>query len=250
MAANAHALVTGASSGIGRAIAVRLAQSGPLILHGRDRRRLEETRAACSEPARHKLWVQDFADPAASADSLRTLLAADGARVDTVVHCAGLARLLRARDAKVEAVNESLNVNYVSAQQVIAALLEKRTNGDALRNIVLVSSIFSTAGAAGHSLYCASKAALNGMMRALAVELAPRVRVNCILPGAVDTPMAGAALEDPAIRQRLQTDYPLGIGQPQDVAAMVEFLVSENARWITGQEIVVDGGRSVNFSLK
>jgi NAD(P)-dependent dehydrogenase (short-subunit alcohol dehydrogenase family) len=82
------------------------------------------------------------------------------------------------------------------------------------------------------------------------VELAPEVRINCILPGAVRTPMAEDALATPEIAERLRRDYPLGLGQPRDIAAMVDFLMSEDAAWITGQQFVIDGGRTVNMSLK
>jgi NAD(P)-dependent dehydrogenase (short-subunit alcohol dehydrogenase family) len=170
--------------------------------------------------------------------------------VDGFVHCAGAVHVLPARSARLEAVLESLNVNYVAAQQIIATLLKKRVNPGRLRSVVVISSIWSQFGARGHSLYCASKAALDGMVRALAVELAPDVRVNSVLPGAVRTPMAEAALADPRIVEGLRQNYPLGLGQPADVAAAVEFLMSEDARWITGQQFVVDGGRTVNMSHK
>jgi NAD(P)-dependent dehydrogenase (short-subunit alcohol dehydrogenase family) len=105
-------------------------------------------------------------------------------------------------------------------------------------------------GVRGHSLYCASKAALDGLMRALAVELAPETRVNSILPGALDTSMSASALSDPQVAASLKANYPLGIGKPEDIANAVQFLMSDEARWLTGQEIVIDGGRTVNFSLK
>jgi len=145
-------------------------------------------------------------------------------------------------------VLESLNVNYVAAQQIISTLIKKRANPVPLRSVVVISSIWSQFGARGHSLYCASKAALDGMVRALALELAPEVRINSVLPGAVQTPMAEAALADPAIAGQLRRTYPLGIGQPGDIAGAVEFLLSTDARWITGQSFVVDGGRTVNMS--
>jgi NAD(P)-dependent dehydrogenase (short-subunit alcohol dehydrogenase family) len=243
-------LVTGASSGIGRAIAERLARSRRLILHGRDNARLVEARAACARPESHLLWTHDFRNVAQVAASLTGLLAGQGMVVDGFVHCAGAVYVLPARSAGPEAVLESLNVNYVAAQQIIATLLKKRVNPGQLRSVVVISSIWSQFGARGHSLYCASKAALDGMVRALAVELAPDVRVNSVLPGAVRTPMAEAALADPVIVERLRQDYPLGVGQPTDIAAAVAFLMSEDARWITGQQFVVDGGRTVNMSHK
>ena len=243
-------LVTGASSGIGRAIAQRLAQSRSLILHGRDLARLEETRNACARPESHLLWTYDLRNGSEVAAGLTGFLAEQDARVAGFVHCAGAVHVLPARMAGSEAVLESLNVNYISAQQIITTLLKKRVNSGQLRNVVAISSIWSQFGARGHSLYCASKAALDGMVRALAVELAPDVRVNSVLPGAVRTPMGEASLTDPVIVEKLRQDYPLGMGQPTDIADAVEFLMSENARWITGQQFVVDGGRTANMSLK
>jgi NAD(P)-dependent dehydrogenase (short-subunit alcohol dehydrogenase family) len=87
-------------------------------------------------------------------------------------------------------------------------------------------------------------------MRALAVELAPATRVNSILPGAIQTSMAEGGFADPAIVEKLRQDYPLGIGRPDDIASAVEFVLSAGARWLTGQEIVIDGGRTINASLK
>jgi NAD(P)-dependent dehydrogenase (short-subunit alcohol dehydrogenase family) len=87
-------------------------------------------------------------------------------------------------------------------------------------------------------------------MKSLSVELAPQVRVNSILPGAVRTPMAEYALKDPIIAEKLTGDYPLGLGEPHDIANLVEFLLSEKSRWITGQQLVIDGGRTANMSQK
>jgi NAD(P)-dependent dehydrogenase (short-subunit alcohol dehydrogenase family) len=196
------------------------------------------------------LWPQDFRDAAQAAPSLTQLLEKHSATVEGFVHCAGVVHVLPVRSAEVPVVLESLGVNYIAAQQIIATLIKRRINGAHLRSVVVISSIWSRFGARGHSLYCASKAALDGMVRAFAVELAPDVRVNSVLPGAVRTPMAEAALADREISEGLQRDYPLGVGLPTDVAAAVEFLMSDEARWITGQEFVVDGGRTVNMSLK
>ncbi len=85
-------------------------------------------------------------------------------------------------------------------------------------------------------------------MRAAAVELAPQVRVNSVLPGATRSAMTAAMRSDPAVRDRMESDYPLGIGDPDDVAWAAEYLLSDKARWITGQEFVVDGGRTVNIT--
>jgi len=243
-------LVTGATSGIGRTICERLAHSRRLILHGRDAQRLETTIASCDRPASHLRWTCDFRQPAEVAPSVANLLSVQKVAVENVVHCAGVVHVLPARTAGLDAVLESLNVNYVAAQQIVATLLQKRVNPGKLRNVVVISSIWSQFGARGHSLYCASKAALDGMVRALAVELAPDVRVNAVLPGAVPTAMSAPAFADPAIAESLKQEYPLGIGQTGDIAAAVEFLLSDDARWVTGQSFVVDGGRTINLSHK
>jgi NAD(P)-dependent dehydrogenase (short-subunit alcohol dehydrogenase family) len=242
-------LITGASSGIGRAIAMRLSPHRPLLLHGRDAQRLEETRSLCHDPERHALWPCDFADPANIAPSLIPLL--DPHRhIDAFVHCAGFATVLPARSVDHRTALAALNVNFLSAVETMNVLLKKKVNAQQLSSVVFISSIYSRTGARAHSAYSASKAALDGWMRSLAVEFAPTIRVNSILPGAIATPIAAESLEDPQIAENLRRDYPLGIGRPEDVAATVEFLLSGNARWITGQEFVVDGGRTVNMSLK
>ena len=87
-------------------------------------------------------------------------------------------------------------------------------------------------------------------MRALALELAPGVRVNSILPGAIRTAMSNEAFGDPEILAKLQRDYPMGPGESADIADAIEYLLSPKARWMTGQQLVVDGGRSVNMSIK
>ena len=113
-----------------------------------------------------------------------------------------------------------------------------------------MSSIWSKFGARGYSLYCASKGALDSAMRALAIELAPIVRVNSVLLGAINTPMSEKSFSDAEIMQNINNQYPLGVGHTNDAACMVEFLLSSDSRWMTGQQIVLDGGRSINMSSK
>jgi NAD(P)-dependent dehydrogenase (short-subunit alcohol dehydrogenase family) len=138
-------------------------------------------------------------------------------------------------------VNRIFNVNLFSAMEIIRSLVQKRTNKGALQSITFISSIASRVGASGYSVYAASKGAVNALSLSLAVELAPAVRVNAILPGIIQTEMT----KEYFANSDFVALYPLGFGRPEDIADAVEFLSSEHARWITGQEIVVDGGRSV-----
>lgn len=249
-----YTLISGASSGIGRQVALRLSATRRLLLQGRDAGRLEQTRLDCQDRDRHRLWHCDFEDAegvgASLEASLEGLLSTEQVGVAEVVHCAGSISLLPVRGSSLPVSQAMLAVNYLAAASIVRTLLQKKVNGKQLRSVVLISSIFARLGARGHSGYCASKAALDGWMRAAAVELAPQVRVNSILPGAVHTPMASESFSDPELLAALQRDYPLGPGEPGDVAGVVEFLLSPAARWMTGQEIVVDGGRSVFASTK
>ena len=244
-------LITGASSGIGRATAVRLSGERALILHGRDIARLEQTRGLCAQAGRHVLWPFDLSNTSGISDSLANLISiSGGGGVEVFVHCAGTVGLLPMRSTDFMAMQAVMNVNFLSAASIVHLLLKKKINaGGSLANIVFISSIFSSFGARGHAAYCASKAALDGLMRALAVELAPAIRVNSILPGAVPSPMAAEAFSDPSIAAKLQKDYPLGTGQTADIAGAVEFLLSSNSRWMTGQQLTVDGGRTANMSM-
>jgi NAD(P)-dependent dehydrogenase (short-subunit alcohol dehydrogenase family) len=245
-----YTLITGSSSGLGREAAVRLSRERSLILHGRNPDRLEETRRMCNAPERHVLWPFDLKNVPDLPDSLAPLLAPSGRSVEAFVHCAGMVTVLPMRSIDYRAAQEIMNVNFFSAASIVNLLLQKKINNDRLTNVLFISSIWSRFGARGHSAYCATKAALDGLMRALAVELAPKVRVNSILPGAIQTAMAAQGLSDPAIAEKLGQDYPMGIGQPGDIADAIEFLLSAKARWLTGQQIVIDGGRTVNMSLK
>ena len=132
--------------------------------------------------------------------------------------------------------------------ELTTVLMKKKINDRQLRSIVFISSIASKFGARGFSAYSASKGALDALMKSLAVELAPEVRVNSVLPGGVRTRMTDRIYEDPEMVARLERDYPLGIGTAADIVNAVEFLVSEKSRWITGQQIVVDGGRTANIT--
>lgn len=103
-------------------------------------------------------------------------------------------------------------------------------------------------GARGFNLYCASKGVLDGFMRAHSVELAPNVRVNSVLPGAIRTSMTDTMMNDSNLKSRFAEQCPLGIGKTSDVVSAIEFFISDKARWITGQELIVDGGRTVNIT--
>ncbi len=242
-----YVLITGASSGIGRATAIRLSQSYPLVLAGRDEKRLKETQAMCETADSHLLWRYNLADVEGIAASLASLLKENSAPVGGFVHSAGIAPLAPLRMTTTVQMQTIMNVNFFSAVEIVKLLTNKKINGKALTRVVLISSIQSRIGAKGQSVYCASKSALEGFMRAMAEELAPRVNINAIRPGAIQTPMGNLLFQNQDLLAKPSDDsYLLGLGEPEDIAAMTVFLMGENAKWITGQIFTVDGGRSAH----
>lgn len=248
MSTGCFCLVTGASSGIGRELAIALSQDGPLILNGRNSERLEETRQSCKNPARHLLWPQELADVEAVGESLQQFIVCHSVKISQFVHCAGTLDVLPIRSITLDHLVNVMSVNFISAAVITTGLIKKKLNGQNLKSIVFISSIASEFGAKGFSAYSASKGALDSYMRSIAVELAPKVRVNSVLPGGIHTKMTQKIYEDGEVGARLMQDYPLGVGEASDIVAAVKFLLSDDARWITGQQLVVDGGRSVNIS--
>jgi 3-oxoacyl-[acyl-carrier protein] reductase len=244
MSSEKSAIVTGASRGIGRAIAVDLARSGAdVALVGRDRPALEETAAAvrsARSDARALVLTADVADAGAVEGAVAQTLEAFG-RLDVAVANAGQsidALLLR---LKPETLDQVLSVNLKSAFYLCGAVAKpmmKQRGG----SIVLVSSIVGLMGNAGQAAYAASKAGLLGLTKSLAKELGSRnIRVNAVAPGLIETAMT-EKMPDEA-RAYLVKQAALGRpGRPEDVSGVVSFLCSEAAGYITGQTLVVDGG--------
>lgn len=243
-----YILITGASSGIGREIAVQLSESYNIILNGRDQARLEETLKICNAKNRHLIWSFDLANVNSVEEMLTVFLSENNCSVMHFIHAAGYMKTIPLKVLFVDSFLSAFNVNVIAAAMITKVLTKKKINQDTLKSVVFISSNISNFGAKAFSSYAASKAAVDGLMRCLAVELAPAVRVNSVLPGGVRTAMTEHIYQNHELIQRMETTYPLGLGTTQDICAAVKFLISDDARWITGQQLTVDGGRTINIS--
>ena len=238
-----YTLLTGATSGIGLDLAVRLSRERNLILVGRNETKLDETIRQIGGTHKVLKLVCDLdADRRQVASCLAGFIQNGDLQIEALVHCAGTSKVMPLRQADTDSIDSIFNVNILSAMELVRPLLKKENKG-ALKNVVFVSSLASIRGEKGNAVYAASKGALNALTISLAKELAPKVRVNSVSPGTVETPMTQCFLESEAGAAHLQT-YPLGIGHCEDISNLICFLLSEESRWITGQNIVIDGGRS------
>lgn len=240
-----YTLITGASSGIGAECAIQLSKGRNIIIAGSNEQRLQETLSRCAEPERHIIWQCDFAaEQAVMAEQLTTLIQKNEIVVDEYVHCAGMTKILPIKDFQRQYVDQIFNVNFFSIVEILRVLL-KRANKRALKNVVLISALVSVRGNIGNTIYAASKGAINSLVYSLSQELAPNVRINALMPGYVQTPMSTNLNKE--YLTNLAKATPLGVGLPADVVNYIEFLLSDQSRWITGQTINVDGGLSTKL---
>jgi NAD(P)-dependent dehydrogenase (short-subunit alcohol dehydrogenase family) len=239
-----YTLITGSTSGIGESLARRLAAGGRLILQGRNVERLSMIRSELPDSQSHLIWRQNLEHAADAGHSLGALLSDSAARVHSFVHCADVCRSLPLDTADAANVSRLFEVNVFSATAIVRMLLKKAANQGALRSVVFLSSIVSRFGARDYSIYAATKGALDSLSRSLAVELAPNVRVNSILAGGIQTNSRLVCAS--AAASSLFEGSLMGAGRAEDIAVMAEYLISDRARWITGQQFVVDGGKTAH----
>lgn len=237
-------LITGASSGIGRATAIKISENGgDLVLVGTRIDALKKTLSLLGE-GKHSLIVIDFLSGTLESD-LKMLFKQTG-KVDGFLHCAGIhsSAPLKVQDySKTETLYK---INVFSALSIIKELRKKNNHSPGC-SAVLMSSVSALLGESAISAYASSKSALIGLTKSLSAELVKdNIRINCISAGIVKTEMTESffeKLDDNYVRD-IESKHALGFGMPNDVANAVMFLLSESASWITGSNLVVDGGYS------
>lgn len=237
--ANKTILVTGASSGIGRAIAIECSKmSATVILTARNEVRLQETLSQM-DGENHSVIVADLSKQSDLLNLVEKLPVLDG-----LVNCAGLTKTLPFQFTNAESLEEIMSVNF-TAPTLISAQLVKEKKFKKNSSIVFISSISGTmCGWVGNSMYSASKGAVNGMMKNMALDLASKgIRVNSVNPGMVETHIFDAGT---ITAEQLEDDkkrYPLKrYGKPEEIAYAVIYLLSDASQWVTGSSLIIDGG--------
>lgn len=237
-------LVTGASSGIGRQIAITCDQMGAqLVLSGRHDERLKETFSNLSGSG-HSTVVADLTQKA----DVDQLVAQTGI-VNGVVHAAGISKLVPFRLITQEHLEDMFGSNTFAPILLTKALLSKKqiAAGGA---IVFIASVASHVGPMASSAYASSKSALLGMVRSLGLEVAKqKIRANCIAPGYVQTPLLESLQGSGGNLESLFDLTPLGMGTPEDIANTAVFMLADASRWITRDYLIVDGGLSVPMDI-
>jgi len=244
---NKNVILTGASSGIGRQCAIIFSQLGAnVILIARNKKRLKETYNKL-EKGNHLIISQDIIDYDKLEEVVNTAVDKIG-RISGFVHSAGIEMTLPLRNMQPPYYEKMFSINVISGFELAKIISKKKYLNKEGASFVFISSVMGIVGQSGKVAYCSSKGALISGIRAMALELTKKnIRVNCILPGVVETEMSKEMLKklSEESKRSIIDMHPLGLGKPEDIANACAFLLSDASKWITGTNLIVDGGYSV-----
>ena len=235
-------IVTGVSGGIGQMVAKELLEnSNSIIATDINIEKAKESLSIYGDSCKFVQW--DLADIPSLNDYIKYVVEHFG-KIQGLVHCAGFDKLAPLYLTKVVDFQSLWTIHALAPMRLISLISKKRNfieNG----SIVLISSLAAHEGAIGHAAYASAKGAIEGFLKPAASELIEKkIRLNVVVLGAILTNMSMGYIGKMDEEQRMQFDasYPLGIGNPKDAAELINFLISDNSRWITGQKFFADGG--------
>lgn len=241
-------LVTGASDGLGRAICLLLNSLGANVIGiARSEDKLKLLKDEMKDKEKFSYIIRDLSIDIDELPNFVSKITKEYGKLSGLVYSAGKLELLPIKGLDSDRIDTLFNVNFKSLLMTTKGFVDKR-NSLENSSIVYISSISSILGIKGMILYSSSKGAINSLVKTLAVEISSRkMRVNSVLPGHVETNMTlqNKDANSKEYLNELETMYPLGLGSPDDIANIVTFLLSNKSRWITGQNIVIDGGRTL-----
>jgi len=239
-------LITGASSGIGRQCAITFSQLGAnVILIARSKERLKQTFDKL-EKGNHLIISQDITEYSKLEKIVNTTVDKVG-KISGFVHSAGIEMTLPLRNMQPSYYENMFAINVISGLELARIISKKKYLDEIGASFVFISSVMGMLGQAGKIGYCSSKGALISGAKAMALELAKKnIRVNCILPGVVETEMTNKMFDNlpEESKKTIMDMHPLGLGKPEDIANACAFLLSDTSRWVTGTNLIIDGGYS------
>lgn len=235
-------IVTGASSGLGEATAIMLNKLGATVVGiGRNLSRLENMKSKCKNPDNMFLEIKDLTEDIENLPKYVKELKEKYGKFSGMAYCAGISEIKPLQLQDYQNLKNLFDINYFALILMIKGLVDKRNNIGVGTSIVAISSISSKCCDKGHVAYSGSKAAVSASMKSIAREVScSKIRINTILPSNIRTPMTLVGGE--GYEESQKEKYPFGFGEPNDVASMIVYLLSDKAKFISGQNYVIDSG--------
>lgn len=234
-------IVTGASSGIGKAAALLLNELGASVVAiARNKERLEEMKSNCKNPQNMYLEIKDLTEDMENLPQYVKNLKEKYGKFSGMAYCAGIGIRNSIFTIDLESIKKIFDINYVAPIMMTKGVADKRNNIGKGCSLVYLSSIDAKLSSKGQPLYAGSKSALSATIKSMSKEVIRYgIRMNCILPSIIETPMT---INDEYNKNEITEQYPLGWGKPEDAANMTVFLLSDKSKYISGQNYILDSG--------